>query len=45
LANNDLGIEGARALIALAAESANLVTLDLSENDFGDEVKIRFMTH
>eukprot|EP00029_Vermamoeba_vermiformis_P000624 TRINITY_DN1079_c0_g1_i1.p1 TRINITY_DN1079_c0_g1~~TRINITY_DN1079_c0_g1_i1.p1 ORF type:complete len:1136 (-),score=356.31 TRINITY_DN1079_c0_g1_i1:94-3501(-) len=37
LANNDLGLEGARALIALAAESANLVTLDLSENDFGDE--------
>jgi len=42
LANNDLGIEGARAIIALAAESANLVTLDLSENEFGDEVRLVF---
>ncbi|KAK5582324.1 hypothetical protein RB653_003907 [Dictyostelium firmibasis] len=36
--NNDLGIAGARMLASLAADKlSNVVYLDVSENDFGDE--------
>ncbi|GAM24434.1 hypothetical protein SAMD00019534_076090 [Acytostelium subglobosum LB1] len=35
--NNDLGIAGARMLASLADKIPNIHTLDLAENDFGDE--------
>ncbi|KAN0050285.1 hypothetical protein ACTA71_003402 [Dictyostelium dimigraforme] len=35
--NNDLGIAGARMLASLADKLSNVIYLDVSENDFGDE--------
>ncbi|EGC33420.1 hypothetical protein DICPUDRAFT_98559 [Dictyostelium purpureum] len=35
--NNDLGIAGARMLASLSDKLSNIVYLDCSENDFGDE--------
>eukprot|EP01133_Synstelium_polycarpum_P015678 gene15678-18632_t len=35
--NNDLSIAGARMLASLADKISNIHTLDVSENDFGDE--------
>jgi len=37
LANNGLGLEGAKSIISVISEGVNIEKLDLSDNDFGDE--------
>jgi Ran GTPase-activating protein (RanGAP) involved in mRNA processing and transport len=38
LANNGFGLEGAKSIISVISDGVNIETLDVSDNELGDEV-------